>query len=134
MRKLIYTLPLLILLFFSPDIRSQQIDWAQINSTNVTDIIAGQNADIGSYISTLQMGNHNSAELSINEKTSISLSQNGDYNKLFYSNSFTATEVKNTITAQGNNNIIDITGSNSISDNMKMTVKGDNMTIFMRNY
>ena len=39
-----------------------------------------------------------------------------------------------TITTQGNNNIIDITGSNSISEKIQFHVKGDNMTIFMRNY
>lgn len=134
MRKIVNILPFTILIFFSSNIRSQQIDWEHINSANVIDIIAGQNPDIGSYTSAVQIGNHNSAELFINEKTSISLSQVGDYNKLFYINSFTDTEVKNTIITQGHNNIIDITGSNSISENMKMNIKGDNMTIFMRNY
>lgn len=134
MRKLVYILPFPILIFFSSNIRSQQIDWGQINSSNIIGIIAGQNPDIGSYTSTVQIGNQNSAELFINEKTSISLSQIGDYNKLFYINSFTDAEVKNTFTTQGHNNIIDITGSNSISENMKMNIKGDNMTIFMRNY
>ena len=134
MRKLVYILPFLILIFFSSNFKSQQVDWGQINSVNIMDIIAGQNPDIGTYTSTVQIGNHNSAQLFINEKTSVSLSQIGDHNKLFYVNSFTDTEVKNTITTQGHNNIIDITGSNSISENMKMNIKGDNMTIFMRNY
>ena len=134
MRKLVYILPFLILIFFSSNIRSQQVDWGQINSANIMDIIAGQNPDLGTYTSAVQIGNHNSAQLLINEKTSVSLSQIGDHNKLFYVNSFTDTEVKNTITTQGHNNIIDITGSNSISDDMKMNIKGDNMTIFMRNY
>lgn len=134
MRKLIYLLPFLILIFFPPYIRSQEMDWGKINSSNVMDIVAGQNPDVGTYTVISQMGDHNSAEFFINEKTSISLSQIGDYNKLFYINSFTDTEVRNTITTQGHNNIIDITGSNSISENMKMNIKGDNMTIFMRNY
>ncbi|MBV6878941.1 hypothetical protein KVY03_03705 [Epilithonimonas sp. FP105] len=123
-----------MLIFFSSNIRSQQIEWGQINSANVIDIIAGQNPDIGTYTSTVQIGDHNSAELFINGRTSLSLSQIGDYNKVFYINSFTDAEVKNTITTQGHNNIIDITGSNSISENMKMNIKGDNTTIFMRNY
>jgi len=134
MRKLVYILPFTILIFFSSNIRSQQIEWGQINSANIIDIIAGQNPDIGTYTSTVQIGDHNSAELFINGRTSLSLSQIGDYNKVFYINSFTDAEVKNTITTQGHNNIIDITGSNSISENMKMNIKGDNMTIFMRNY
>ena len=134
MRKLIYILPYVILIFFSIKTTSQQINWNQIDSRNIMDVIANQNPDIGTYSATIQIGNLNEAQLLLNDKTSISLQQIGDYNRLYFNNSFTETEVKTTITTQGYNNIIDITGSNSISDNMRLNVKGDNMIIFVRNY
>jgi hypothetical protein len=121
------------LLFIS--VRSQQIDWDKINSNNVLGFIAVQNSDQGiSYSNIIQIGNNNNAALYINEKTDIAVKQLGDYNTLNYINSFTDTQTQTSITTQGNNNIIDITGSNSISDGMQIHVKGDNKTIFMRNY
>ncbi|MFC4162567.1 hypothetical protein ACFOWU_02820 [Epilithonimonas zeae] len=114
--------------------KSQQISWMQINSNNVIEIITKQTPTLESYSSTLQIGNSNNAELYLNDKSNILLQQIGDYNRLFYNNSFTETEVKTSIITQGFNNIIDITGNNSISENLKLTVKGDNMIIFMRNY
>jgi hypothetical protein len=117
-------------------VKSQEIDWNQINSNNILNIIATQNPDptILSYSNIVQVGDFNNAELSINAKTNISVQQIGDYNTLYFINSFTDTENKTSITTQGNNNIIDVTGSNSISDGMKIDVKGDNKTIFVRNY
>ncbi len=124
----------LILVFFSTKAQSQQISWNQINSSNAIDITTIQNLDFKSYSSALQVGDFNKADLFINDNTSISLQQIGDYNTLYYINSFTDTEVRTVITIQGHNNIIDITGSNSISENLRLNVKGDNRTIFMRNY
>lgn len=122
-----------LLLFTS--VKSQQIDWDKINSNSALSIIAVQNPDQGaSYSNIIQMGNGNNAELSINAKTDIAVKQLGDYNSLYFVNSFIDTETKTAITTQGNNNIIDITGSNSISDGLQVNVKGDNKTIFMRNY
>lgn len=122
-----------LLLFMS--VKSQQIDWDKINSNSALSIIAVQNPDQGaSYSNIIQMGNGNNAELSINAKTDIAVKQLGDYNSLYFVNSFIDTETKTAITTQGNNNIIDITGSNSISDGLQVNVKGDNKTIFMRNY
>jgi hypothetical protein len=122
-----------LLLFTS--VKSQQIDWDKINSNSALSIIAVQNPDQGaSYSNIIQMGNGNNAELSINAKTDIAVKQLGDYNSLYFVNSFIDTETKTAITAQGNNNIIDITGSNSISDGLQVNVNGDNKTIFMRNY
>jgi hypothetical protein len=122
-----------LLLFTS--VKSQQIDWDKINSNSALSIIAVQNPDQGaSYSNIIQMGNGNNAELSINTKTDIAVKQLGDYNSLYFVNSFIDTETKTAITTQGNNNIIDITGSNSISDGLQVNVKGDNKTIFMRNY
>lgn len=134
MKKIFYILPYVASLLFSISIKSQEIDWGQINSNNAFNIVNIQNPDIGSYDATIQIGNHNSTELLINERTKLSVTQIGDYNKLLFNNSFTETKVNNSITTQGHNNIIDITGSNSISDDMKINVKGDNVTIFMRNY
>jgi hypothetical protein len=56
------------------------------------------------------------------------------FNTLYFVNSFSDAETKTAISAQGNNNIIDVTGSNRISDGMQMNVKGENKTIFIRNY
>jgi predicted ABC-type exoprotein transport system permease subunit len=125
---------LTLLIFLS--VKSQEIDWNQINSNNILNIIAAHNVDpiILSYSNIVQIGDFNDAELSINAKTDISVKQIGDYNTLYFINSFTDTENKTAITTQGNNNIIDITGSNSISEGMKIDVKGDNKTIFVRNY
>lgn len=122
-------------LFFFVSVKSQQIDWDKINSNSVLNIIAAQNSDQAtSYSNIIQMGNVNNAELSINAKTDITVKQLGDYNTLLFVNSFTDTETKTAITTQGNNNIIDITGSNSVSEGLQINVKGDNKTIFMRNY
>ncbi|WP_267404986.1 MULTISPECIES: hypothetical protein [unclassified Chryseobacterium] len=116
-------------------VKSQQIDWENINSNTVFNVISNQNSEQAmSYSNILQMGDCNTAELSLNAKTDISVKQFGDYNSLYFINSFSDVEVKTSITTQGYNNIVDVTGSNSISDGMKMNVKGDNMTIFMRNY
>ncbi len=121
-------------MFFFISVKSQQIDWDRINSNNVFSIIAVQNQDLAASSDIIQMGNGNHAELSINAKTDIAVRQSGDYNTLYFVNSFSEAETKTAITTQGNNNIIDITGSNSISENLQIHVKGDNKTIFMRNY
>jgi hypothetical protein len=116
-------------------VKSQQIDWDKINSNSALSIIAAQNPDQAtSYSNIIQVGNGNNAELSINAKTDIAVKQLGDYNSLYFVNSFTDTETKTAVTTQGNNNIIDITGSNSVSEGLQINVKGDNKTIFMRNY
>ena len=122
-----------LLIFLS--VKSQQIDWDRINSNTVLNVIAGKNPDqMMSYSNIIQMGDANNAELFLNAKTNISVKQLGDYNSLYFNNSFTDTETKTAVTTQGNNNIIDVTGSNSISDGLQIQVKGDNKTIFMRNY
>jgi hypothetical protein len=115
-------------------VKSQQIDWNKINSNNILNVIAIQDSDPTSYSNIVQIGNNNHAELSINANTNIGVQQLGDYNTLYFVNSFTDAETKTAISAQGNNNIIDVTGSNSISDGMQINVKGDNKTIFVRNY
>lgn len=134
MKKLIYNWCCLISIFFSEKISSQQIDWNHINSTNIVGLIASQNPDTGTFTSTIQLGDYNKADLYLNNKTSISLQQIGDYNSLFFNNSFSEKGVVNNITTQGNNNIIDITGGNSISEKLRLNLKGDNMTVFIRNY
>ncbi|SFN22417.1 hypothetical protein SAMN05421594_1610 [Chryseobacterium oleae] len=122
-------------LFAGLFVQAQQVDWDKLNSSTVLDLMARQQTEQGLYgSSVLQIGDNNSAELSLNAKTNIAIQQLGDFNTLFFINSFTNQETKTAITAQGNNNIIDITGSNSISDGMQISVKGDNKTIFMRNY
>ncbi|KFF27159.1 hypothetical protein [Chryseobacterium vrystaatense] len=116
-------------------VQAQQVDWDRVNSNTVLDLITRQQTEQGLYGSTvIQMGDYNNAELSLNAKTNIAVQQLGDYNTLYFINSFTDKETKAAVNAQGNNNIIDITGSNSVSDGMQINVKGDNKTIFMRNY
>ena len=117
-------------------VNAQQLDWDKVNSNTVLDLMAKQQTEQqGLYgSSVLQTGDYNNAELFLNPKTNIAVQQSGDFNTLYFINSFTDQETKTAITAQGNNNIIDITGSNSVSDGMQINVKGDNKTIFMRNY
>ncbi|MDY0931744.1 hypothetical protein [Chryseobacterium sp. CFBP8996] len=123
-------------LFFSfSSLKSQQVEWNQINSNSVLDLAILQAVDNHtSYSNILQIGDSNNIEAMINAKTNIMIQQLGDYNSLYFNNSFSDTKTTNVITTQGNNNIIDITGSNSVSENMKVNVKGDNRTIFIRNY
>lgn len=122
-------------LFIFLSVKSQKIEWDQINSNTILNVIASQNSDQGiSYSNVIQIGEANNAELSLNAKTNISVKQLGDYNSLYFNNSFSDAPTKTAITTQGNNNIIDVTGSNSISDGLQIQVKGDNKTIFVRNY
>lgn len=124
-----------IALFAVLCVQAQQIDWDKVNSSTVLDLMARQQTEQGLYgSSVIQLGDYNNAELSLNAKTNITVQQLGDYNTLYFINSFTDTETKAAITTQGNNNIIDITGNNSISDGMHINVKGDSKTVFMRNY
>ena len=125
----------LVVAFFAS---AQQISFENINSNNALAILNQiQTAPLqaeNSEIKTLQFGNDNFAEIYTNSKTDVTAAQIGEYNYLNFNNSFNKKAANPTITTQGNNNIIDITGSNSISEKIQLQVKGDNMTIFMRNY
>lgn len=118
--------------------KSQQIDWNRINSQTAVDIINLQTADQSLSVSSIsqvaQVGNSNTADLSINAKTNIVVQQFGDQNSIYFNNAFSSKEAKTAITTQGNNNMVDITGSNSVSEGMHLNVKGENLTVFMRNY
>ena len=133
MKRILTILVSWVFVFFSARFNAQKISWGQINSNNIIDVIIKQSV-ITESISSLQIGNYNNAELFLNNRTAILLQQIGDFNKVYFNNSFTETSAKASITTQGYNNIIDITGSNSISEKLKLNVKGDNMTIFIRNY
>ena len=131
----ISTIFLLVVAFFAS---AQQISFENVNSNNALAIITqlqttpqqGTNSESINF----QYGNHNFSEIYTNGKTDVSTIQIGDYNYLNFNNMFDKKSADPTITTQGNNNIIDITGSNSISEKIQLHVKGDNMTIFMRNY
>ncbi len=116
--------------------QAQEIDWDKLNSNTVFTLITRQNMEMnaGYSSSMIQMGDYNNAELSLNSKTIITVKQLGDYNALYFINSFSEKEAKAAIITQGSNNIIDVTGSNSISDGIQINIKGDNRTVFMRNY
>ncbi|AZA93977.1 MULTISPECIES: hypothetical protein [Chryseobacterium] len=116
-------------------LQAQEIDWDKINSNTILNLITKQNIEMNAgYSNIIQMGDYNNAELSLNNKTIITVKQLGDYNALYFINSFTDKETKAAIITQGSNNIVDVTGSNSISDGIQINVKGDNRTVFMRNY
>lgn len=118
--------------------KSQQVDWNRINSQTAIDVMNLQNIDQSSSTSSMsqiaQVGNSNTADLNINAKTNIVVQQFGDQNSIYFNNAFSSKEAKTAITTQGNNNMVDITGSNSISEGMHLNVKGENLTVFMRNY
>lgn len=122
-----------LLLFMMLPLHAQNTDWDKINSNTIFNMITMQNMD-QDLSHVIQIGDFNNAELSLNARTSIAVKQLGDYNTLYFINSFTDKETKTSITTQGNNNIIDVTGSNSISEGMQINMKGDNKTVFMRNY
>lgn len=116
-------------------LQAQEIDWDKVNSNTILNLITRQNMEMNTgYSNIIQMGDSNNAELSLNNKTIITVKQLGDYNALYFINSFTDKETKAAIITQGSNNIIDVTGSNSISEGIQINVKGDNRTVFMRNY
>lgn len=116
--------------------QAQEIDWDKLNSNTLFNLIAGQNMEMNTGYAShiIQIGDYNNAELSLNNRTIITVKQLGDYNALYFINSFTDKETKTAIITQGSNNIIDVTGSNSISDGIQINVRGDNRTVFMRNY
>lgn len=116
-------------------VKSQQVDWNMINSQNALEMIAAQTSDQAiSSSSVMQIGNANQADLMLNSKTNIIIQQLGDQNSIYFNNAFTEKETEATISTQGYYNIVDVTGSNSISDKLQLTIKGENMTVFMRNY
>ncbi|OCA72700.1 hypothetical protein BBH99_03005 [Chryseobacterium contaminans] len=116
-------------------LQAQKIDWDKVNSNTILNLINRQNMEMNAgYSDIIQMGDYNNTELSLNNRTIITVKQLGDYNALYFINSFADKETKAAIITQGSNNIIDVTGSNSISDGIQINVKGDNRTVFMRNY
>ncbi|HAY3551512.1 hypothetical protein KRE47_06485 [Elizabethkingia meningoseptica] len=128
---LLYSIVLFMAVFWT---KAQQMRWEQINSHTVEDLMLRQNIEKNSNSNTIQIGDYNEARLILNTQTDIQVKQTGDYNSLYYINSFTDTETKTSVITRGDNNIVDITGSNSISKDMMLNVKGDNMIVFMRNY
>ncbi|MCL1676231.1 hypothetical protein ACV0BM_002000 [Elizabethkingia meningoseptica] len=128
---LLYSIVLFLAVFWT---KAQQMSWEQINSHTVEDLMLRQNIEKNSNSNTIQIGDYNEARLILNAQTDIQVKQTGDYNSLYYINSFTDTETKTSVITRGDNNIVDITGSNSISKDMVLNVKGDNMIVFMRNY
>lgn len=121
----------LLAFFFA---KSQQIDWNKINSNTIMDVISIQNSTQNNSSVVAQIGNMNNTELNISSKTNIIVQQLGDQNSIYFNNAFTEKETKAAVTVQGYNNIVDVTGSNSISNGMEINVKGDNKTVFVRNY
>lgn len=125
-------------IIYSCSLLAQSDNFDRINSENVMSILPSivllQNQDDQSVIQVAQYGNHNFSEITTNSNTDLILIQNGNYNFMNFDNSFENDASKTIITAEGNNNIIDVVGSNSISEKMQIHVRGDNKTIFVRNF
>ena len=97
-------------------------------------------ADLLNYISNnsgglygtqvIQMGNFNTAEI---EASKISLSQSGDYQQFYYTEtSILASDLN--VNIEGTNNYVEIYGNNQIMDNITINIKGDNRNVIIRNY
>lgn len=131
MKRIILCIPLCAFSFAA----SQQLDWDRINSQNAPEIFIKtdpQSKASNSFV--VQQGNDNAVQMAINSRTNILIQQAGDQNRIYFNNAFTNKEAQTAIRTEGYNNNIDVTGSNSISDKMKLNVKGDNLTVYMRNY
>lgn len=116
--------------------KAQTLNFDSLNSSTVLDLYKQGilTTPPSSEIIVQQIGNNNYSETKTNRNTELQILQSGDYNYLYFNNTFDTTPARSTITAEGNNNIIDVTGTNSISDKMQIHIKGDNKTIFVRNY
>ncbi len=128
----------IVIMLCQAQVYAQKISFENINSTNamliLSQIQSTANFQKNAGVSTIQYGNNNYAGIDTNSKTILSAAQIGGHNYLNFDNSTSKNRVRSSINTVGYNNIIDIVGSNSISEKLQLTVKGDNMTIFMRNY
>ena len=114
---------------------AQQIDWNKVNSNSIVGLLDSRNLQLNTSESIVQQnGNQNNAMITMNEKSAITVRQNGDYNTTLFDNAGSQKAAQAEITSKGNNNIIDITGTNSLSKEIKINMTADNKTIFIRNY
>ncbi|MCC2591474.1 hypothetical protein [Chryseobacterium sp. MFBS3-17] len=129
---------IMICLMFCPSAYTQATTLTQINSSNILDYyeraqILQQNPDIKSIDIVNQTGTGNIVEMADRSPNYIELNQTGNYNTTYYVNP-NSHPTNTQVNITGSGNYIDITGSNSISDGMKINVRANDMTIFVRNY
>lgn len=134
------TLYIIFLLLFSEFYFAQSIEFNNINSVNVFNIIKNNsdnqiNINEKSTTQFVQIGDQNKIEF-YNEsaKSNVQMSQIGDYNTTVFINNNPDVNPEAKINVEGNNNYIDITGNNSISDDIILNFKTNDKMIFMRNY
>ena len=122
---------------FSHFVQAQEISLNDINSKNILDFYrqeaAKQQQEMKSVDISVQIGNGNTIEVYDKTPNYIEITQTGNYNTTYFVNP-NDYPTKASVNISGSGNYIDITGSNSISDGMKMNIRANDMTIFMRNY
>ncbi len=132
MKKFLLILPMLCAFMLC---KSQQIAWPQINSTVAIDMFHLQQMSLDSFGSVVvQQGDKNNATILMSSQSEVSVRQDGRQNNVYFNNTHSVGTSTTAIATMGYNNTVDFTGTNSISDGIKMNVKGENITVFVRNY
>ncbi|RCU44757.1 hypothetical protein DQ356_00620 [Chryseobacterium lacus] len=132
MKKFLLFLPMLCVFALC---KGQQIAWPQINSTVAIDMFHLQQMSLDSLGSVVvQQGDKNNATILMSSQSEVTVRQDGRQNNVYFNNTHSAGKSSTAIATMGYNNTVDFTGTNSISDGIKMNVKGENVTVFVRNY
>lgn len=117
---------------------AQSIDFSNINSKNILNILTTQDisaSSMPSKTSVTQLGNNNNAMIYNKSKRSdLMIRQTGDFNTTLMTNTNPSLENKQKVNVEGNNNYIDITGNNSNSKEMQINLKTNDKMIFVRHY
>ena len=130
---------IVILMFFCCYLISgQNIDFSELNSSNVLHIVntVNQHTTMNtSKTAVIQIGNSNSTSVyDRSKKSDILIRQTGNYNNTLMTNTNPELENQQKVNVQGDNNYIDITGNNSNSKEMQINVKANDKMIFVRHY
>lgn len=78
----------------------------------------------------IQLGNQNTAVIDAKQ---ISVTQNGDYQQFYYTETSILPSDLN-VNIEGTNNYVEVYGNNQIMDNMSINIVGDNRNVIIRNY
>lgn len=87
------------------------------------------NSTQGTYV--VQTGNYNEVTI---ESQQMQVSQAGDYQHLYYTETSKLEPSNMNINMEGANNYIEIYGNNSIMENMSINVQGNDRSVIIRNY
>lgn len=117
---------------------AQGLDFSNINSLNVLNIINTPTKDVSEFTSkssVIQLGNNNTTLVYNKSKNSdLLIRQTGDFNTTLMTNTNPNLENKQKVNVEGDNNYIDITGNNSNSKEMQLNLKTNDKMIFVRHY